>query len=188
MILETIVTTLTTLGDLNIAPMGPDMQSGQQVFELRPFETSSTYQNLLQNPCGVVHITDDVLLFAQAALNCLDPVPDWVPAEKVAGCVLEDCCRWYEFEAVAKPSESPRRLFHCRVVKTGRGRDFSGFNRAKHAVLEATISATRIDFIPIDVIQQQLQLFAPIVEKTGGDRENLAFAILQKFVDQRSTP
>ena len=33
------------------------------------------------------------------------------------------------------------------VVDSGRLRDFFGFNRAKHAVIEAAILATRIDFL-----------------------------------------
>ena len=36
----------------------------------------------------------------------------------------------------------------CEVVDRGRLRDFFGFNRAKHAVLEAAILATRTEFLP----------------------------------------
>ncbi len=187
MILETIVTTLSATGDLNIAPMGPEMKPGQLLFELRPFETSATYRNLLQKPQGVVHITDDVLLFAQAALNRLDPIPACQPAETIEGRVLSDCCRWHEFRATAKPTDSSRKLFHCHIVKSGRGREFTGFNRAKHAVLEVTIMATRINFLPIEAIQQQLNMLAPIVEKTGGPRECQALAFLRNFVAGQST-
>ena len=48
MILEGIVTTQSPEGGLNIAPMGPkippDLSMG--TFVLRPYKTSTTYQNL----------------------------------------------------------------------------------------------------------------------------------------------
>ena len=65
MILEGVVTTLSGTGELNIAPMGPVVDPAQTEFLLRPFHTSQTYRNLKENPCGVLHVTDDVLLLAR---------------------------------------------------------------------------------------------------------------------------
>ena len=69
MILEGIVTTQSPVGLLNIAPMGPKIPSDMNMgtFVLRPYQTSTTYQNLKGHGEGVFHVTDDVLLLAQAA-------------------------------------------------------------------------------------------------------------------------
>ena len=184
MILEAIVTTVDASGQLNIAPMGPVMQPGGDTFELRPFETSRTYNNLLTNPFGVLHVTDDVLLFASSAINKLEKAPATDPAEKGNGQILQNCCQWMEFEANQIPSDSPRKTFHCSIVAEGSKRRFFGFNRAKHAVLEATILATRIDFIPFEEIQTQFQRLETIVQKTGGECEIKAFEMLCEFVQK----
>ena len=66
-------------------------------------------------------------------------------------------------------------------------RDFFGFNRAKHAVLEAAILATRTSFLPPDEVAREFARLEPLVAKTGGEQERAAFALLQAHVD-RPTP
>jgi len=61
-------------------------------------------------------------------------------------------------------------------------RDFFGFNRAKHAVVEAAILATRTAFLPLNQIEAEYEKLAVLVQKTGGEREHLAFALLQKHI------
>jgi hypothetical protein len=63
-------------------------------------------------------------------------------------------------------------------------RDFFGFNRAKHAVIEAAILASRIDFLPRSEIDAQWDFLRPLVEKTGGDAERQAFQQLTEFVEK----
>ena len=75
MILEGIVTTLSPEGAVHIAPMGPHVDAGMEHFLLRPFPTSQTYQNLVKHGEGVLHVTDDVLLLARAALGPVEPPP-----------------------------------------------------------------------------------------------------------------
>lgn len=183
MILEGILTTVSSDGAVNLTPMGPRFTSGKNHFELLPFETSTTYQNLVQNPCGVLHVTDDIGLFALSAINQLEALPPMVEAEIVEGFVLSDCCRWYEFTAIENDVAGPRKSFLCKVVKPGRGqREFFGFNRARHAILEATILATRVSFLPRDEILQQFEPLGTIVQKTGGEEELDLFRRLSDYV------
>ena len=58
-------------------------------------------------------------------------------------------------------------------------REFFGFNRAKHAVVEAAILATRTAFLPREQIMAEYERLAVLVEKTGGERETEAFAFLR---------
>ena len=66
----------------------------------------------------------------------------------------------------------------AEVVHAGRLRDFVGFNRAKHAVVEAAILATRTAFIPREEIETEFRKLAVTVEKTGGPQEQEAMAFL----------
>ena len=89
MILEGIVTTQNADGSVNVAPMGPIVEGDFEAFLLRPYQTSTTYQNLKRYPFGVFHVVDDALLLARAAIDRWDELPATFPAEKVNGNVLK---------------------------------------------------------------------------------------------------
>ena len=185
MILEGIVTSLDTAGVLNVAPMGPIVDEAMSTILLRPFQTSRTYRNLKEHPQGVLHVTDDVLLLARTAIGKLDEAPETISAEKIKGRVLKSVCRWYEFEVTELDDSKERTQIECRVVNSGRLRDFFGFNRAKHAVLEAAILATRTHILRPEQIRQQLAALASQVEKTAGPDEEAAFSLLAEFVERK---
>jgi uncharacterized protein len=183
MILEGLVTTIAPVGGVNVAPMGPHVATEKfDRFVLKPFRTSQTYRNLQAHAEGVLHVSDDVLLLARAAVGELDPVPELFPAEQVRGWVLRDACRYFEFRITRCDAQAERAVLEAEVVHTGRLRDFFGFNRAKHAVVEAAILATRTAFLPRDEIEAEYRKLAVLVQKTGGPHEQEAFAFLQAFV------
>jgi uncharacterized protein len=182
MILEGIVTTVGPDEAVNVAPMGPRVEAAMTRFELRPFRTARTYANLKSTGEGVLHVTDDVLLLARSAVGTPDPFPSLFPATVVRGQVLSDACRYYEFRVVGCDERGERVTFEAEVVHAARIRDFFGFNRAKHAVVEAAILATRTAFLPAEQIAAEFARLAPLVEKTGGPREREAFAFLSDHV------
>ena len=179
MILEGLVTTVNADGSPHLAPMGPRVEADFSRFVLRPFPTSGTYRNLLAHPEGVLHVTDDALLIAKAALGAVDPLPAMRAAEKVKGFVLADACRHYEFTVRSVEDSSERVHIDAEVLHVGRQRDFWGFNRAKHAVLEAAILATRMHLIPHAEIAAEFQKLRVIVTKTGGSAEFEAMDFLE---------
>jgi hypothetical protein len=187
MILEGIVTTLGPAGEVNVAPMGPRLgppyrpDAGSR-FELRPFKTARTYANLCGHPEGVLHVSDDVLLLARAAIDRVDPPPPCLPAVVVRGAVLADACRAYEFRVLSRDDREERATFVAEVMHVHQLRDFFGFNRAMHAVLEAAILATRTNFLPREQIEADYQRLGVLVAKTGSPREQEAFALLQEHV------
>lgn len=185
MILEGIVTTLSPEGALNIAPMGPivspDLNMGG--FVLRPFKTSTTHRNLKARGEGVFHVTDNVLLLAQAAIGApLVPEPITRPAGTVTGRILADACRYYEFRAVDIDDRGERATMRVETVAEGRIRDFLGFNRARSAVLEAAILASRVGLIPPSEILDEYDKLSVLVDKTGGPVERTAFDLLVDYV------
>jgi len=187
MILEGIVTTVAPDGTVNVAPMGPLVEAAPgdtdwRCFVLRPFRSAQTYRNLVSHPEGVLHVTDDVLLLARAAVGTPDPFPPLVPATRVRGHVLRDCCRYYEFRVASRDDSAERARLDAEVVHAGRVREFFGLNRAMHAVVEAAILATRLALLPREQVEAEYRKLAVLVEKTGGPREREAFAFLEEYV------
>lgn len=183
MILEGLVTTLDASGQLNIAPMGPIVDRAMSRLVLRPFQTSLTYRNLKLHPAGVFHVTDDVELIARAALDQLQAAPETFAAERVSGRVLSSACRWYEFQVVSLDDSRERTEITVDVVHRGHLRDVFGFNRAMHAVLEATILATRLHLLAEANVRTELTRLQSPVEKTAGPQELAAWRLVLDFVD-----
>ncbi|GIW79562.1 MAG: hypothetical protein KatS3mg105_1369 [Gemmatales bacterium] len=183
-ILEGIVTTRSPSGDANIAPMGPFVDNAFRRLVLRPFRTSTTYRNLKTHGEGVFHVTDDVLLLAQSAVGLPSPMPRLAKASKIDGFVLCDACRAYEFRVLSIDDRDDRTRIEAEVVQQTRFRDFFGFNRAMHAVLEAAILATRLHLLPTDQVAADMTKLQVIVDKTGGATEHEAFDFLRAYIQQ----
>lgn len=182
LILEGIVTTRNEDDSINVSPMGPLVDRELTSFCFRPFQTSRTYQNLLRERAGIFHIVDDVLLLARAAINEFDRVPEFLSPEVVSGAVLEDACRWFEFQVVSIDDSEPRTAIETRIVHTGELRPCWGFNRAKHAVLELAVLSTRLFLMSRQEAESELERLAVIIEKTAGDQEQTAFDLLHRYI------
>jgi uncharacterized protein len=180
-IIETIVTSLDPAGTVNFAPMG--VEWGEELIVLKPFLQTSTFQNVSTARVAVVNLTDDALLFAEGAIS--SPQFPWVPAQVVRGAVLEAACSWRELEVVTIDATPPRSRIEARVVHRGVNREFLGFNRARHAVLEAAILATRTHLLPPEQIRDEYARLQIIVDKTAGPREQEAMAMLTQYVRSR---
>ena len=186
MIVETIVTTRDLEGQVNVAPMGVEWEpsADDARIVLKPFLETATYRNVVATRTAVVNLIDDIRVFARAAIS--NPEYATVPASAIAGAVLADCCAWRELEVVSIDSTPPRSRIETTVVHRGSNRDFIGFNRACHAVLEAAIYATRVHMLPREFIESELQRLQVIVDKTAGPREFEAMALVSAFI--RSAP
>jgi len=180
-IIETIVTSMDQNGAINFAPMG--VEWGEETIVLKPFLETTTFRNLRASRAAVVNLTDDAMLFAQGAIS--SPQFPFVPAARVKGVVLETACSWREVEVLTIDDTPPRSRIETRVVHRGVRREFLGFNRARHAVLEAAILATRTHLIPAAEIGQEFARLQVIVDKTAGPREREAMSLLTEYVRSR---
>jgi uncharacterized protein len=187
MILESIVTTRNASGVVNVAPMGPRVDEAFTTITLKPFRTSQTFANLRATSCAVIHVTDDVDLLAEAAIGRVEGeriteplMQRWVK--------LVDCCRWFAVEVETWnddpiEGEEPRPEAACRIVHRGEQRPMFGLSRAKHAVVEASIVATRVNMLGADEVRRQMQSLRVLIEKTGGASEHRAWQRLEAYVD-----
>jgi hypothetical protein len=180
MILEGLVTTVEESGEMHLAAMGP-MVAGPdfETLKFRPYQTSRTGRNLRRTRQGVFHITDQVELFARLAIG-LPVSTSSIPAESVSGFVLDSCVKAYEFQVESIDTRHERHELMAQVVKIHRRGEWLGFNRARHAVLEAAIMATRFHLLPADHIDREFERLRTIVGKTAGQAEERAFAWLDE--------
>lgn len=193
MILESIVTTIDLQGRVNIAPMGPIVRppaDGQTLpsFCLRPYEGSRTCSNLLATGKAVIHVTDDVLLLARAAIGDVDTAGLTCRVEGASPWHfrLRDCHRWFAIEVTHTGGTSPRHELIAECIAEGVVRPFFGFNRAKHAVIEAAILATRLGMLDPAQIDDDLERLRIPVEKTAGPDERAAFELVRSYISQQT--
>jgi hypothetical protein len=177
-IIESIVTTIGADGSINCAPMG--VEWGEDVIVLKPFLETATYRNVTATRSAIVNLTDDVRVFARAAIS--NPEYPTVPATVVPGVVLADCCAWRELEVRSIDATPPRSRIETVVVHRGVRREFIGFNRARHAVLEAAIYATRLHLLDRAFVESEMARLQVIVDKTAGEREREAMALLADHI------
>jgi hypothetical protein len=182
MIAEGLCTTCDPQGQVNLAPMGPIVIDDFRSLVLRPFPGSRTYDNLQRLQSAVFHITDDAATIALSAIDQLDQLPPLAPIVHFDVPRLADCVRWYALRVNDWDATGQRPRAVCQVVASGRVREFWGFNRARHALIEAAILATRLAWHPADRVRGRLTELAEAVDKTGGPAEQLAFARLQSWV------
>ena len=164
------MTTINPDGSVNCAAMG--VEWGEQRIVIKPYRGTRTLRNLRATGAAVVNLTDDILLFSQAALG--DPHPPTHPAASVEGAVLDDACSWREVRVEAIDDGAQRARVSTVVVGGGTGREFLGLNRARHAVLEASILASRARMLPAEDIRAELAGCRCSWTRRAGPREREA--------------
>ena len=188
MILEGLLTTRTEDGDVHIAAMGPEVVNSRSMTHLilKPFQGSRTGRLLVSQSEGVFHLTDNVLLFAQAVTGVPHNQPQIRSAETVNGWILEDACEAFEFRIEQADTTGERCRLHAHIQKSHYIRPFRGFNRAAHAVIEAAILFSRLHLLDPEEVQHQLETLQSLVTKTAGEQERQAFDLIFDQTVKRS--
>ena len=176
---ETIITTVDANGKVHIAPLG--IIAERDGWVIAPFRPSVTLDNLAAVPFAVANYTDDARIFA----GCLTGRKDWptVPVEgfpvpRLAAALAHSVLR---VESISDDSVRPRHF--CRVVQEETHAPFTGFNRAKAAVLELAILVSRLNMLPREKIEAEIAYLSIAIEKTAGPDEKEAWGWLMQKVD-----
>ena len=188
LVVEGLLLTCGVDGSFNLSPMGVRFSTNDEMILLRPFKSSRSYRNLKQIPEAVFHVTDDVHLIARSALGDFTSLPPVTEIKDSSMCRLSDTCRWYLMRLAFSDESEARASFDMQIISGDRVRDFVGFNRAKFAVIEAAIYATRVGLLDGDEILEQFKQLEPLVEKTGGQQERNAFMFLKNRVQETLEP
>lgn len=178
MIQETIVTSQSDKGKVHIAPMGLHVV-GAEILIL-PFRPSTTLDNILATGYAVVNHTDDVRVFA----GCVTGRRDWPLADsrRVPVKRLAESLAHIELELVKTTPDDVRPRLHCRVVYEANHAPFQGFNRAQFAVLEAAILTSRLNRLPWNKVEAELEYLRIGFEKCAGERERTAWGWLMEKI------
>ena len=152
MIRETIITSWNSAGETHIAPMGIH-DHGRQ-FLLMPFKPSTTLNNILESGFAVMNYTDDVRIFA----GCLTGRKNWAlcNTEKIRGQRLAAALAHTELKLVKTEEDDQRPQLYCEAVHESIHKPFRGFNRAQSSVLEAAILVSRLQMLPWNKIQSEI--------------------------------
>ncbi len=154
------------------APLGL-IEQGEELV-IAPFRPSTTLANLERHPFATACYTEDVRVFAGCVTGRRT---DWpvVAAERIAGFRLATCLAHEELEVVAVEPDELRPRFRCRVVHRRMHAPFTGFNRARAAVIEAAILLSRRRLLPRAEIEEGLARLAILIDKTAGEAEREAW-------------
>ncbi|HMK88491.1 MAG TPA: DUF447 domain-containing protein [Methylocystis sp.] len=179
MIRECVVTTLDASNAPHIAPLGLIEEGANWV--IAPFRPSTTLHNLETRGLATASFTDDAEIFAGLVTGFRDfpmqPVEGW-PAQR-----LSDALAHAELEVERIEPDEKRPRFICAVRRVVSHRPFLGMNRARAAVLEAAILATRLDRLDQDKISREVAYLRIAVEKTAGDAEKRAWDRLMAKIE-----
>jgi hypothetical protein len=182
---ETILTTVNSEGRVHIAPLGIIAEKDGWV--IAPFRPSITLDNLAEVPFAVANYTDDVRIFA----GCLTGRKDW-PLEPVGGYAvprLKAALAHSVLEVVDVAHDAVRPRHFCRVVDGEMHAPFTGFNRAKSAVLELAILVSRLHMLPRVKIEAEIAYLTIAIEKTAGSDELEAWGwLMQRVIDHFAEP
>ena len=175
---ETIITTVDRAGKVHIAPIGIIAEKDGWV--IAPFRPSTTLDNLAQVPFAVANYTDDVRIFA----GCLTGRRDWptvpvegLPVPRLAAALAHSVLR---VESVSDDAVRPRHF--CRIVSEETHAPFTGFNRARAAVLELAILVSRLGMLPREKIEAEIGYLTIAIDKTAGPQEKEAWGWLMERV------
>jgi hypothetical protein len=177
---ETIITTADKSGKVHIAPLGIIAEKDGWV--IAPFRPSVTLDNLAEVPFAVANYTDDVRIFA----GCLTGRRDWptVPVEgfpvpRIAAALAHSVL---QVKSISDDSTRPRHF--CLVVQEETHAPFTGFNRARAAVLELAILVSRLNMLPREKIDAEIAYLSIAMEKTAGPDEKEAWGWLMQKVTE----
>ena len=177
---ETIITTADRNGKVHIAPIGIIAEKDGWV--IAPFRPSVTLDNLAEVPFAVANYTDDARIFA----GCLTGRRDW-PTVQVEGFPvprLEAALAHSVLHVESVSDDGVRPRHFCRVVSEATHAPFTGFNRAKAAVLELAILVSRLGMLPREKVETEIAYLSIAIEKTAGRDEKEAWSWLLEKVTE----
>jgi hypothetical protein len=175
---ETIITTADLNGKFHIAPIGIIAEKDGWI--IAPFRPSVTLDNLAEVPFAVANYTDDVRIFA----GCLTGRRQWptvplqgYPVPRLAAALAHSVL---SVASIADDGVRPRHF--CRVVEEETHAPFTGFNRAKAAVVELAILVSRLKMLSREKIAAEIAYLEIAIGKTAGPAELEAWGWLMQRV------
>ena len=171
LIRECVVTTINASGEPHLAPLGL-IEDGEH-WIIAPFRPSTTLVNLEKTLKATASFIDDAEIFAGFVTGKrnwpIETIADW-PAPRLAAALAHA-----ELEVIRVEPDELRPRFVCAVRRIENHKPFLGMNRARAAVLEAAILATRLHMLPREKVEHEIEYLKIAIDKTAGDVERRAW-------------
>ena len=181
MILETIISTISEKKILNISPFG--IKKIEEYLLISPYLPSTTHNNLLSNKCASISYTDNANIFVECILKKTEKL-------KITKCsfidsfFLSDSLKHEEVKVVKYLKDEVRPTFKCKIIHSEKHGSFISINRARNAIIEACILATRTKFLPKKKILNELDYLENALYKTSGKEEEISWRNLRIFIEK----
>ena len=140
-----------------------------------------TLDNLREVPFAVANFTDDVRVFAGCLTGRAAQWPT-APCGEISVPRLANALAHAELAVIHTTEDEQRPRFHCRVLRNVGHAPFQGFNRAKAAVIEASILVSRLNMLPRDKIEREIAYLEIAVSKTASAAEQEAWTWLMERI------
>jgi len=189
MIYETIIISTDLAGKPHVTPFGVRHEGAEEDIRIiiSPYKPSTTLDNIVATKHAVMNLTDDVRVFAGALTNRkfgeLALIKTTAKTNKIKDFRLSDCLSHVELELVEVRDDAVRPQLVMKKIAEFNHKPFQGFNRAQAAVIELAVLVSRLHMLPREKIQTELQYLQIAIEKTAGQREKQAWALLIEAVD-----
>ena len=184
MIHEVIVTTINENERVHIAPMGIKFvdHSDKKCVQISPFKPSQTLDNLLKTEKATVNFIDDVKVFAGIVTG---REKDWdlSPCSKYEVAHLSNTNSYMNLKVTSFIEDELRPKIICNILNTENLRPFMGFNRAQFSVIELAVLSTRLGMIDDEKVKKEYDYLKIGIDKTGGEREKLAWSWIEEKIE-----
>lgn len=170
-IYETIVSTYDCNGKTTAAPMGL-IALDANTFLIRPYMSSSVYENIHETGCGVVNITTSPELFYRTTFknekrHLVVPKKWFIQAKTVHAPRIKSAAAYIEFVVKRLEYENhDRARFTCKSTLVEARKSFpQAYCRSTYALIECLIHATRIKVFLSDGRRGEAEKLIKLVEQ-----------------------
>jgi len=160
-IVEVVVSTVDDEGRPNAAPMGVTLEGGWLI--LRPYRSTRTYRDMASTKRALLNVVDDPELFVLTALKDGE-APRWIFGE---GCPprLKGAKAYVEVSVEREESLSDDRAkLYCKPIRVEARAGAKAYCRAKAAVIEATVHATRVKVYALRGLREEAEWLMRLIE------------------------
>ena len=178
---ETIVTTKNQDNTVKVSPLGIYIDEG--ILKIKPFKPSASLDNILRNKSGVINYVDDVRIFTSCIIKKKINID--FAATNIIDCFrIKNAVSHTEFIVENIDENNKRPTITCKPVYEETHKMYYGFNRAKSAVIELCILASRLGIIDNKKIDDEIKYLQIAINKTAGSNEAEAWGWLLEYINK----
>ena len=181
MIIESIITSSDKAGCVNVAPFG--IKLNEDIITISPYIPSKTLENILYNNSLVINYVDDANIYVDCIVG--EKKFKLNKCKKLNCYYLKNSIIHHEAKVIDYKPDPVRPIFECKIIYSENHNDFMGINRARSALIEACILATRTSYLGKSKILSDLEYLSNAINKTSGKIEKKSWTKIKNFINKK---